>query len=117
NQKTVPARMRHELARIAAALVHRIFPAHFDVAAKRQCVDAVIGVAFAKAEKPFAEADGKLLHPHAQQLGDRIVAKFMDQYHEANDNDEIEQRNEKLIHKILVSSLASPPRRGLCWLI
>ena len=65
--------------------VHGILAAHLDVAAERDRVDAVVGLAAAEADQPLAEADGELLHPHAQPLGHGIVAKLVDQDHEAQD--------------------------------
>ena len=85
DQEAVPAGMIHEFARIIRALVHGILAAHFDVAAERDGVDAIVGLAFAETHQPLAESDGELFHAHAQPLGHHIVAKLVDQDHEAED--------------------------------
>ena len=77
DQEAVPARVIHELARIVRALVHGILAAHFYVAAERDCVYAIVGLALAETHKPFAESDGELLHADAQPLGHHIVAKLV----------------------------------------
>ena len=83
--------MIHELARIVRALVHGVLAAHLDVAAERDGVDSIVGVAFAEADKPLAESNGELLHPHSQPLGHAIVAELVDQDHEAQNRN---HRNE-----------------------
>ena len=93
DQEAVPARMRHEFARIAAALIHRVFAAHLDVTAQRQYVDAVVGVALPETEQAFAEADGKLLHPNTQQFGHGVVAELVNQDHESQNHADGEHRN------------------------
>ncbi len=65
--------------------IHRVLAAHLDVAAERDRVDPVVGLALAEADQPLAEADGELLHPHPQPLGHRVVAELVDQDHEAQD--------------------------------
>ena len=91
--------MIHELARIVGALVHGILAAHLDVAAERDGVDAVVGLASAEADQPLAESNGELLHSHAQQLGHGIVAKLVDQDHEAQNGDDGNQRSRKEVRK------------------
>ena len=76
DQKPVPPRVRHEFCRIAAAFIHRVLAAHLDVAAERQRVDAIVGLAFSETEQALAEADGKLLNPNSQQLGHRISGRI-----------------------------------------
>ena len=66
DQKTVPARVIHELARIVGVAVHRVLATHLDVAAQRDSVDPVIGLALTETDQTLAEADGELLHPHTQ---------------------------------------------------
>ena len=55
DENTLPARMGVEFSRIPGGLFARRFPRHFDVAAKRQQAQPVIGVPAAKAEETFAE--------------------------------------------------------------
>ena len=86
DQEAMPARMRQELPGIAGALIHGILAAHFHVAAERNGADAVVGVAAAEAEQALAKSDGENLDAHAQQLGDRVMAEFMDQNHESQDH-------------------------------
>ena len=72
--------------------IHRILAAHLDVAAQRDRVDAVVGLALAESDQPLAEADGKLLHPHPEPLGHGVVAELVDQDHEAQNGN---YRNER----------------------
>ena len=83
----MPARMRHKLARITGAIIHRILTAHLYVSAEWQRIDAVIRVALLETEQALAKANSELLHSHAQQFSHGIMAKFMDQHHEADDYD------------------------------
>ncbi len=81
--------VRHELGGVVRdALVHGIFAAHFDVAAERDGVDAVVGVAFAEAERRLPKPMANDLHAHAQPLGHGIVAELVDQDHESEDDDD-----------------------------
>ncbi len=91
DQKTVPARMREKLRRITRALIHRIFAAHLHIAAQRDGADAVVGLAFPEAEQALAKANGKDLDPHSQPFGHGVVAKFVDQDHEAQNGDDGDQ--------------------------
>src|SRR5690348_4462266 len=84
DQETVPARMRHELAWLASALVHRVLAGHLHIPAERECVNAIIGVSPAESNQPLAKSNGELLHSHTQQLSDSIMTKLMDQHHKSN---------------------------------
>ena len=53
----------------------------------------------AEAEQALAEADREHLDPDAEPLGHRIVAELMDQDHEAENDDDGDQRNQKVRHK------------------
>ena len=86
DDETMPARMRHELGRVACPCVHRVLATHLDVAAQGNCGDAVIGVASTKSEETFTETDGEDFHAHAQQLGGGVVSKFVDQDHESQNH-------------------------------
>ena len=52
------------------------------VAAKRNGVDAVVGLTIAETHQPLAESDCELLHPDPEQLGHRVMAELVDQNHE-----------------------------------
>ena len=78
DDETMPARVRHELCGIISACVHRVLATHLDVAAQRDCGDAVICLASAKSEEAFTKTNGKDFHAHAQQLGGGVVSKFVD---------------------------------------
>ena len=52
----------------------------------------------AEAEQALAEADGEDLDPHSQPFGNGIMAKFMDQDHESEDDDDGDQRDQKVRH-------------------
>ena len=86
HDKALPARVRKKFARIARAIIHGIFARHFDVAAKRNRADAIIGLAFAEADQTLAKTDGEDLDPHAEIFGGRIVSEFMNQDHESEHN-------------------------------
>ena len=64
--------------------VRRVFSGHFDVSAERKRADAVVCFASPEPEKPRTEPDRKRLDPDLEELGDRKVAKLM------NDNDDPE---------------------------
>ncbi len=99
NQEAVPPRVGHELGRIAGALVHGILAAHLHVAAQRDGVDAIVGVALAEADQPLAESNGELLHPDPQQLGHGIVAELVDQNHEAQNHSHGSNSDKEIRHK------------------
>ena len=80
-------------------LVHRILATHLHVAAERNGVDAVIGLASPDAEQTFSESNSELLHTHAQQLGDGIVAELVDQNHESEDHRDRNDGNNEIGHK------------------
>ncbi len=92
--------MRQEFRRIAGALVHGILATHLDVAAEWNGADAVVGVPFAEAEQPLAEPNGEDFDSYTQPLGHSIVAQLMDQDHEAEDDDDRDQRDQKVRHKL-----------------
>jgi len=52
-----------------------------------------------KAEQTLAEPDGEHFYPHAQQFGHGIVAKFMDQNHEAQDDGDGGDGDKEIRHK------------------
>ena len=78
DQESLPLWLRKEFIRIAGPIVFGRVSGHANVSAEWNERNAVVGVAFSKAEQPFPKADCELLHAHTQQLGDGIVAKFMD---------------------------------------
>ena len=80
------------------ALIHGVFAAHLDVAAQRQYVDAVVGVAPPETKQAFAEADGKLLHPDTQQLGHGVMAELVNQDHESQNHTDREHRSKESRH-------------------
>ena len=86
DDETMPARMRHELRWISSARVHGVLATHLDVAAQRNCGNAVIRLASPKSEETFTKTNGEDLHAHAQQLGGGVVSKFVDQDHESQDH-------------------------------
>ena len=98
DQETVPARVIHELPRIVRALIHGVLAAHLDVAAKRDRIDSVVCLSPAEADQPLAEAYGKLLDPHSQPLGHRVVAKLVDQDHEAQNRNNGNERGQEIRH-------------------
>src|SRR5213079_368622 len=67
DQETVPARMRHELARIAAALVHGVHARHLHISAERECVTTIVGLSPAESDRALANSSGEVLHSHTQQ--------------------------------------------------
>ena len=101
NQKAVPARMRQKFPRIAGALIHGILAAHLHIAAQRQQIDAVVRLAFLKANQAGAKSNGKLLHANAQQLGHGKVAELVDQNHESKNDGNGYDINENSRHKFL----------------
>ena len=94
----MPARVIHELPRIVCTRIHRVLAAHLDVPAKRNRVNAVVGLTLSEANQPLAEANGELLHPHSQPLGHGVVAKFVDQDHEAQDGNYGNERGKEIRH-------------------
>ena len=79
--------MSVEFGWVAGGLFTGRFSRHFDVAAKGQQAEPVIGVTVAEAEKTLAETHGEDFDPHAAQLGDGEVAKLMHQDHDAEHNE------------------------------
>ena len=73
--------MIQEFPGIVSVAVHRVLPTHLHVAAERDGIDAIVGLALAEADQTLTKADGELLHPHTQQLGHRIVAELVDEDH------------------------------------
>ena len=67
----MPARMRHEFAGIAAALIHRVFAAHFYVPAQRNGGDAVVCVASSETKQARAEADREHFDPNSEAIWPR----------------------------------------------
>src|ERR1051326_3505775 len=98
DQEPVPAWMVQKLTRIVAVLIHRILAAHLDVSTERNRIDAVVGFAFAETHQAPAETNCELLDPDSQELGHRIVAKLMDQNHEAENDGNRNNVEEKLTH-------------------
>ncbi len=98
DEKTMPARVREKFRRIAGALIHGILAAHLDVAAQGNRADPIVGVSLAEAEQALAKADGENLDPDPQPFGNGIMAKFMNQDHESEDDDNGDQRNQKVRH-------------------
>ena len=99
DEEAMPARVIEKLAGIVGAIVHGILAAHFDVTTQRDRADAVIGVTLAEAEQAFSETDGEHLDPDPQPLGHGVVTEFVDQDHEPEDDDDGNQRNQKIRHK------------------
>ena len=62
---------------------------HLDVAAEGEHGDAVVGVATPEAEEALAEADGEDLDADAAELGNGEVAELVDQNHDAEDDDKL----------------------------
>src|SRR5947208_15028705 len=91
DQEAVPARMRHELARMAAALVHGVLARHLHIPAERECVKAIIRVSPSESDQPFAKSNGELLDSHSQRVGYGVITKLADQQHESNDDVKVEQ--------------------------
>ena len=87
NENALPAGMGVEFSRVTGGLFTRRFSRHFDVAAKGQKAEPVIGVPVAETEKTFAETHGEDFDPHAAQLGDGEVAELVHQDHDAEHNE------------------------------
>src|SRR6185369_2742030 len=83
HQKALPARMAHELARIARPSFHGIFAGHLHIAAQRKKADAVIRIAAPEPEQPLTKAEAKDFHPDLEQLGYGVMAELMDKYQNA----------------------------------
>ena len=94
----MPAGVIHEFPGIISALIHRVLPAHLDVAAKRNGIDPVIRFALAEANEPLAESNGELLDAHPEPFGHGVVAELVDQDHEAEDGNHRNHGNQKIIH-------------------
>src|SRR5207248_2947591 len=69
DDEAVPPWMRQELCRIASALVHGVFATHLDVAAQRQSVQPIVGLATLESGQALSKADSELLDPYPKQLG------------------------------------------------
>jgi len=95
----MPAGVRHELGGIVRMRVHGILTAHFHVTAQRDRADAVVGIAPAKAKKPFTESNRENLHPDPEPLGHRVMAELVDQDHETQDNRDSDDGDQKIRHK------------------
>ena len=66
------------------------FAGHFDVAAEGDGGDLVLGVAAPEAEETFAETDGEDLDTDAAEFGDGEVAKLVDENHDAEDDEKLD---------------------------
>src|SRR5260370_17889700 len=80
---------------------------HTNVAAQRQRTDSVICSSPFEAEEARPESDGKNIHAHAKETGHDEVSPFVHQDHDAQNQENSNQR----IHEIdlpLLCSLAAP---------
>src|ERR1700678_1845009 len=80
------------------------FARHFDVAAKGNGGDAVIGFAVLDAEKTRRETDRELLYADAKELGREKMAKLMDENHDAEHDKDGDDRNQNSVHRTRVRS-------------
>src|SRR5215471_17247550 len=99
DQKTLPARMAHEFARIAGALFHGILASHFYVAAERQQADAIVGLAATEADQALTKAQAESLNPDFEQFGHGIMAKLMNKHQDSQYKDERNDRVREKMHR------------------
>ncbi len=88
-----------------------ILPGHLDVTAQGQQADLVIGVAALDAKEARPESDGKCLDANAAKLGNSKVAKFVHHHHHANQDNEGDGGDHKLV-KILHEQAIVPLARN-----
>src|SRR5581483_9576050 len=112
--KALPPGVGEKFPRIAGARLHGVLAAHFDVAAQGDSADAVVGITLLEAGQALAEANGESFDPHSKPFGRDVVAKFVDQDHEAEDDADGENGGNKIVHAKKVLSLdgGNGPRRG-----
>jgi len=63
------------------------FARHLNVAAEGKDADFVVGIAEFDSEEAGSKTDGKGLNAHTAKLGDGKMAKLMDYYHNADQDD------------------------------
>src|ERR1035441_3128756 len=81
------------------------FAGHLDVAAEGQQADLVVGIAAFDAEEAGAEADGEGLDADSAQLGDGEMAEFVNDHHDADEDDESDDCDNdlvKVLHRVRV---------------
>jgi hypothetical protein len=82
-----------------------VFAGHFDVAAQGEEADLVVGIAVMKAKEARAEAEGECFDAYLAELGDGEMAEFMDDHHDADQDDKGYNGDEKFMHRCAVISL------------
>jgi hypothetical protein len=87
-----------------AADLIRGFAGHFDIAAKGQQADFVVGFAVFHAEQARPKAERKRLNADTAELGYGKVSKLVDNDHNANEDDKSCDRNQKFMHSCAVRS-------------
>ena len=107
DDEPLPARLGRKLARVAGMGLERVFARHLDVAAEGQGVKTVIGFAVLDPEQPFAEADGKLLHPHVEQFGRGKMPELVDHDHDPEHDGNRRQVDKEIFHQMVKESFMS----------
>src|SRR5215469_12162335 len=114
DQKTLPPRMRHKLARISGASVHRVLARHLDVAAKRKSADAVIGIAATESKQALAEAERKDLDAHSAQFGHGVVTELVHQDHYSQHEGHGHDRCKEIANQLHLFQLSTEPEAIEC---
>ena len=117
DEDALPARMRVEVARISGRDATGVkfisgkthLAGHLDVTAEGDCGDLVLSVAAAKTEEALTKADGEDFDADTAELGDGEVAELVDQNHDAEDDEKLDDCCHE-VRKDLVTWLAADYR-------
>ena len=112
DQHALPAGMVVQIAGVAGGLFAGDLAGHFDVSAKRQRIDLIVGSTAAETDDALAETDGEGLDADAAPLGHGEVAKLVHQDHQAEHQKKLKDSGHKSV-RILVLPPGSYPAAGL----
>ena len=90
DHQPLPARLGQEGPGIAGALVTGLLAGHLHVAAERDRRDPEVGLAPAESEQTRPEAEAEGLDPHVKEARHPIMAQFVNQDHDPDQNQQPE---------------------------